>query len=452
MLLAGPVFYCRAEEVRSDTVLMDLPSIYRLADEQSRTIRISETALRAAEEGVRQAKNNLLPHVSVDLSGSYIGDATLLSRGFSRTGNTEVILPGLGPQSVPNGRQSSPHWGNMLSVDATQVIYAGGALSAGVELAKLGERMAELDVAKSRQEVRFMLTGYYLDLVRLGNQIAVIDNHIELTQEVLGQMRSREKVGVVLHNDITRYELQLQQLLLTRVRLNDARDIISHQLATALHLTQGAAIIPDTVPLAKEYAALQDAVREDIWQSGASGSNLMIRQAEAGEKISEQQVKVTRAASIPTIAAVIKDQLFGPYTTDLIPVNANVNAWYVGIGLHYDLGSIWHNRRSIRKARVELENAREKTELVRENIDNQVHAAYVNFLTAFTDVETQRKQVQLADENYAVVQKRYDNDLALLTDLLDASSMKLQADMALVNARIGLLYDYYQLKYITHTL
>jgi outer membrane protein TolC len=50
------------------------------------------------------------------------------------------------------------------------------------------------------------------------------------------------------------------------------------------------------------------------------------------------------------------------------------------------------------------------------------------------------------------VQNRYQNQLALLTDMLDASSMKLSADMALVNARISLLYNYYKLKYISNTL
>jgi outer membrane protein TolC len=67
-------------------------------------------------------------------------------------------------------------------------------------------------------------------------------------------------------------------------------------------------------------------------------------------------------------------------------------------------------------------------------------------------VETQQKQVELATQNYDVVQNRYQNQLALLTDMLDASSMKLSADMALVNARISLLYNYYKLKYISNTL
>ena len=48
--------------------------------------------------------------------------------------------------------------------------------------------------------------------------------------------------------------------------------------------------------------------------------------------------------------------------------------------------------------------------------------------------------------------KRYEGDLALLTDMLDASNMKLTADMALVNARISLIFTYYQLKYSIDSL
>lgn len=90
--------------------------------------------------------------------------------------------------------------------------------------------------------------------------------------------------------------------------------------------------------------------------------------------------------------------------------------------------------------------------MVREDVENGVQATYTNLLTSATEVQTQEKQVELADQNYAVVRNRYANDLALLTDMLDASNMKLSADMALVNARINVLYNYFKLKYITNTL
>ena len=80
-------------------------------------------------------------------------------------------------------------------------------------------------------------------------------------------------------------------------------------------------------------------------------------------------------------------------------------------------------------------------------MDTRVQAEYVNFLTSFTDVKTQRKQVELAEQNYDVVNNRYENDLALLTDMLDASNTRLAAEMSLGDAYISLLYNYYKLKY-----
>ena len=40
----------------------------------------------------------------------------------------------------------------------------------------------------------------------------------------------------------------------------------------------------------------------------------------------------------------------------------------------------------------------------------------------------------------------------LLTDMLDASNTKLSADLGLVNAHVNILYNYYKMKYLTHTL
>ena len=191
---------------------------------------------------------------------------------------------------------------------------------------------------------------------------------------------------------------------------------------------------------------------EHNWQQKASENNIGIQQANIASQLAEQKIKTTRAESLPSLAVIAEDNLFGPYTNDLIPVNANVNAWFVGIGLKYNLGSLWKNTHSVRHAQLNYKQTQEQLALAREGVENSIQAGYVNFLTSFKEVETQQKQVELATQNYDVVQNRYQNQLALLTDMLDASSMKLSADMALVNARISLLYNYYKLKYISNTL
>ena len=431
---------------------MSLQSLFDLADQQNQRIKVSEAALKAAEEGVVSAKSAMLPSVEFNLQGSYTGNAFLMSRDFSASGTTEYIVPGLGPQQVKNGKQPTPHWGNSFTAQACQVIYAGGAIHSGIEMAKLGRQLAELDVEKNRQEVRFLIAGYFLDLCKLQNQLLVIAKNIELTEKVIEQMKARREQGTVLKNDLTRYELQLQSLLLTKTQLNDAKEIIRYQLSTAIHLPEGENLEVDTQSLEKEELELKALTSEESWQQIAAEKNIDIRQASLATEITEQKIKNTRAASRPSVAVVAENNLFGPYTSDLIPKDANVNVWFVGIGVKYNLSSLWKNKHAIRKAKHENIQALERVKLAHEGIGNGVQASYTNLLTSSVEVTTQEKQVELADQNYTVVKNRYDNDLALLTDMLDASNMKLSADMALVNARINMLYNYFKLKYITNTL
>lgn len=60
--------------------------------------------------------------------------------------------------------------------------------------------------------------------------------------------------------------------------------------------------------------------------------------------------------------------------------------------------------------------------------------------------------MELARQNYQVVNNRYLNQLALITDMIDATNMKLDAELGEVDARINIAYAYYKMKYIAGQL
>lgn len=451
-LIAEGAFFAPICAQEKAVQVVTLTTLYDLADRQSQKVRVSEVALRAADEGVAAAKSALLPSVDLSLQGSYTGNAFMLSRGFSSSGTTDYIVPGVGTVPVANGKQDTPHWGNSFTAQVSQVVYAGGAIRSGIRMAELGKEMAELDVEKNRQEVRFLLTGYYLDLCKLDNQMEVVRQNIALTQKEIEQMKARRGEGTVLQNDITRYEFQLQSLELTLTKLKDASTVINHQLVTTLHLPEQTVIVPEKNELDTEINALSAIAAQETWQQTATDNNLGIRQATVATNLAEQKVKQVKAESLPSVAVVAENQFYGPYTQDLIPKDCNVNVWFVGIGIKFSIGSLWKNKHNIRKARIEHQQSQEALALAHEEVENGVQANYTNLLTSYTEVKTQQKQVELANQNYSVVQNRYQNELALLTDMVDASNMKLSAEMALVNARIGMLYNFYKLKYVTNTL
>ncbi len=414
-----------------DRRVLGIDEMFRLADENSQSIQTYKTGREAADEALKAAKSQRLPDIGASLSFSYLGDGYIWDRDFKNG------------QNIP-----MPHFGNNFALEAQQVIYAGGAINSSIALAELGQQMAALDWQKNRQEIRFLLTGYYLDLYKLNNQLQVLQKNLDLTEQVIRNMESRRTQGTALKNDITRYELQKETLKLQLAKVQDARKIMNHQLVTTLHLPAGTEIVPDSTLLDKEVKALA----ENDWQMMANQSNAGLQQAQLAMKMSEQKVKLERSGLLPKIALVAGEHLDGPITIEVPVLDNNFNYWYVGVGIKYNLSSLFKNNRKVRQAKLNARRAQEEYSLAQEQVENGVQANYVNFLTSFTDLRTQEKSVELANQNYNVTSNRYKNDLALLTDMLDASNMKLSADLGLVNARINLIYSYYKMKYITHTL
>ena len=411
--------------------LMGIDELLRLADAQSKSIQTYRTGTEAAGEALKAAKAQRLPDVNVSLSASYLGNGKIWDRDF---GNAMTV--------------DMPHFGNNFAIEAQQVIYAGGAISSGIRQAELGKQLAELDLQKDIQEVRFLLLGHYLNLYKLDNHIKVLQDNIRLTDEVIANMKAKREQGTVLKNDITRYELQKEQLNLQLTRARDARTTANFQLVTTLHLPEGTEIKPDTAMLEQKIQTLT----ENEWQDMARANNILLKQTQTAIRLNEQKVKQERAERLPHISIVAADHLDGPVTIEVPALDNNFNYWYIGVGIKYNLSSLFKNNNRLRQARLNVRQAQENHQLAQEKIKNDVQEGYVNFMTSFTDLRTQEKSVKLADENYSVTDNRYKNDMALLTDMIDASNMKLSADLGLVNARINILYDYYKMKYITHTL
>ena len=411
--------------------VIGIDELFRLAEEQSMSIRSFESGAAAAAEGVRAARAERLPDVGVTVSASFLGDGRLWDRSFGEGMKVDI-----------------PHFGNNFALEAQQVVYAGGAVRSGIRMAELEQRDAETSLERNRQDICFLLLGYYLNLYKADNRIRVLRENLALTEQVLETMRARREQGTVLQNDITRYELRREQLRLELQRAEDTGTILNHRLVTALHLPEGTEIRPDTALLQTGIGTLS----QSDWQDVARENNLDLRSAQTGIGMSDEAVRLQRSERLPKVSLMAADHLDGPITIEVPVLNNNFNYWYVGVGIRYNIASLFKSGRRIRQAELYARRARESYDLECERVDNAVQESYVNLMTAEADLRTQQKSVELADENYAVVSNRYANDLALLTDMLDAGNTKLEADLALVEARINLIYDYYRMKYVTHTL
>lgn len=114
--------------------VIGIDELFRLAEEQSMSIRSFESGAAAAAEGVRAARAERLPDVGVTVSASFLGDGRLWDRSFGEGMKVDI-----------------PHFGNNFALEAQQVVYAGGAVRSGIRMAELEQRDAETSLERNRQ-------------------------------------------------------------------------------------------------------------------------------------------------------------------------------------------------------------------------------------------------------------------------------------------------------------
>ena len=260
-------------------------------------------------------------------------------------------------------------------------------------------------------------------------------------------MKRRYSQGVALHSDITRYELQLQQIDLGLTSVVDRQRIVRKQLATALGVTDADTSVVTLLPESAFDDSTIKVGAEAEWQQLAAQEHVGLQQSALGISMSRTQEKLERSARLPKLAIIAENHFDGPITIEVPPIDKNLNYWFVGVGVTYNFSALWKNKSKVRKARLATTYAQDRLVEAQKGVSDGVHAAYVDFGTARTQLATRVKSLQLASENYDVVSRRYQNGLAIVTDLTDAANMRLDAELQLANARINLIYAYYNLCY-----
>ena len=440
LLLAGGTHWASAQSQTTVGAAASLPvskkenmtisQLFQKVEDNSKSLRTSLSGVEAAHLGIESAKSKKLPDLDASLSFSYIGNALITDRDFSN-------VHGL----------KSPHFGNNFAFQAQQVVYAGGAINAGIKLAELGKQQAEVGVKLTRQQIRFIALGQYLDLYKIDNRIKVYEKNIELTRQLIDDIKEKQTHGMALKNDITRYELQMESLKLGLTALRNNRSILNHQLCNTLGMNQGSQeiqIIPDATIADKTYGKEGEA----YWQTAGTLNSPLLEQSSNAIRIAEQKEKIAKSDLLPKVAFVAADNFDGPILFELPPVDKNLNVWYVGVGVKYSLSSLFKSNKRIKQAAVETRQAKEAHALQAEQLNNNVQAAYVQYQQTYVELETQRKSVELAQQNYDVMNARYLSQLALVTDMVDASNLKLNAELSEVDARINIVYAYYRMKYV----
>ena len=409
----------------ADSLRLSVDELFRRGVAASLRMQADALRERSAAAGEQAARRAALPELTVGVDAGAIGQPVVFAHGLSHP-----------------TRPDTPDWSQSYAVSLRQPLYDAGRIRRGVKRAALQRRLAERAARGDEADVKLALLGAYLDLMRLYKQEEVLGENIAESERRLTDIRRLHREGVVTNNDVLRSELRLREDSLALSEARNALRLTSQELDVALGLDETTLIVPDTAFLDHLPAPPADGGVEAFIRA-AYAANPSLLGLKTQTDVALTDLAATRAAVLPTVSLVAGNTLARPITrtmTDLFN-----NAWSVGLSMSMSLLALYKNGPDVSRARHAVALARNAEEQQRQTLRMDVRRAWTRHREAVDRTGAMRLSIRQADENYRIMRNRYLNRLAILTDLLDAGSLRLDARLQYVTARTQAVYAYYEL-------
>lgn len=408
---------------------LSLQELFERGTENSLRIKASHLQEIVAEEKEQTARAARLPEIKVSATTGYIGQPTVFKSGLAHPTHPDV-----------------PNWSHNYNVDLTQPIYKGGKIEHSIRRASLETQIARISTANDIADIKLLLLQHYIDLFTLYKQQQVLERNIEESKIRLKDIRKMRKEGLLTRNDEIRSELELTNDELAYKEAQNSTYIVSQQLDVILGLDEELLLLPDTNLL---HTSLQlescDSYIEQAYRSYPE-----IKLARYHTQLAITDKRLIQADYLPTLSLHAGNTLSRPLSSTMEDLFSN--NWNIAFNLSYNLSSLYHNKHRMKEAQQYINLQKNAEEQIMQDIRIKVRSAYIRHNEALDRVNALHLAVKQAEENYRIVHNRYMNQLSILTDLLDASNLRLQEELQLTTARANAIYTYYELQHLCGNL
>ncbi len=407
----------------TDTLLLTVERLLELGVENSLRLRADRLHEEASGDRTRTARTERLPEVNVGLKGGFVGQPVVFEHGLS-----DATYP------------DAPDWSQNYAIDIVQPLYEGGRIRGSIRRAEIEERIARLGTEADCAEVKLELLRQYMNLFGLWKECDVLHRNIEESERRLKDIRQMKTEGLITNNDVLRSEMRLtDDRLSLREAIDNAR-IASQQLDIWMGIDEGTIILPDTTLL---HLAVEPTPYE-AYVDAACENDPSLRVLRAQTDLARNEVRLARATYYPTVSLYAGNALARPIARTLQDLYNN--NWNIGLSISYPLSALYRNRHKVREQQRYVELGRNAEEQRLQQVRMTVRTAFLRHEEAIERVRALELSVRQAEENYRIMQNRYLEQLAILTDLLDADRLRLESQLRLTTARTEVIYTYYELQ------
>jgi outer membrane protein len=360
-----------------------------------------------SKERIGQAISSFYPEISATGYYAYISDVPIIE--FDS-------IP------IPFGT----HENYNVQVSLQQVLFAWGKLYNAYRISDLAGDIAELNLLRKQQEIRYSVTDAFYGMLVLEEYVAQAQASLNQLEQFAASVETRYKAGLVSQFDLLRARVQVENLKPMVIESENALNLAREGFKLLLGMD-----LDNDFTLSGELRMVDEEFSLDELIASALQDRAEIKNLNKAEKIAHLNQQITRRTNLPTLVG-------GATYEQRKPFSFTGDDW--GSSLTFNLGFQWplfsgfSNVHKSREAALMLKEARLALENLERAIMVEVKQAYLTFLAAKGAIDAAQENVGQAETAFDIIETRYRNGLATNLEVLDTELAFRQAQVNYLTA------------------
>ena len=398
--------------------VLSLAQCLKMGIERNLSLKTYEGNVLKGKHNISENRARLLPQINI-------------GAGFNDNFNPPVsVTDGTAYGKLYNITKTL-QYNSSASVQLQMPLYSQTALTA-VSIAKTLDQINSLSYEKAREDLIMQLGKMYYLAQNTEEQLIIIKDNIKRLEELRDITMAFYDNDMALEVDVKRVNVNLENL---SVQYDNAKAMLVQQYNMLKYVLD--------YPAEKEIAVSKANIDEmDMAPLTGLNDNLYeLQLLRTQQTLAEQQKKLARDGYLPTLA-LTGNWTYAAYTDKLKNWfhSGESNHWYksngIGLSLRVPVFDGFEKRSKIRKAQVDVDNARISYENTLKNMQAQYANAVNDLANNQRNFGRQRDNYRLAEDVYRVTSDRYREGIASMTEVL-------QDEMSMSDAQNNYLTAHY---------
>lgn len=418
-----------AQEVTNIT----LKEAIDLALKNSHILQAGRARIDEAAASVIQAREARLPSLGVSASYLRLNSAKVDVKTKSSNSNG-----GTTNNSAPKISQAA--YG---IVNASYPIFTGGRLKYGIESARYLQQAASLDADNDKEAVILNAINAFTNLYKARAAVALVKENLASSRHRDSTFQRLEENGLLARNDLLKAQLQTAAIELSLLDAENNRNLANVNMDLLLGLPEKTEMVPDfnSIPPTGQAQNIED------YEMSAQQNRKDLQAIAFRKKAATTNIRSAKTEAYPTVA------LTGGYIAAYVPhVISITNAINAGIGVQYNLASLWRTNTRLLQAKAQQRELLANEADLNDAVKLEVNRDYQNYILQQKKIDVYKNAVAQATENLRITKNKYDNNLVTTTDLLDADVALLRTRLDLASANADAISAYNRLLQTTGQL